>query len=183
MVKILIWKIKSIRFRYGRKFDRLVRSDYWRRRVHPGDFGNGVEDFRKFPRSQNPGAAFCGKAYGARDVGKARQTNYAHAKPVFDIAQIRLAAFGRKRFGFGTQSLQTSGEGRFGKVDMFGIGRAILHMNKRRGFKSNRKADKKSDGAESRGMKLGISKLREAMGDRTLGEFLYERKNPAWERE
>ena len=62
------------------------------------------------------------------------------------------------------------------KVDMFGIGRAILHMNKRRGFKSNRKADKKSDGAESRGMKLGISKLREAMGDRTLGEFLYERK-------
>ena len=31
------------------------------------------------------------------------------------------------------------------KIDLFGLGRAIIHINKRRGFKSNRKADKKSD--------------------------------------
>ncbi len=62
------------------------------------------------------------------------------------------------------------------KIDLFGIGRAILHINKRRGFKSNRKADKKSDASEAAGMKAGISRLRLALGDKTLGEFLYERK-------
>ena len=34
------------------------------------------------------------------------------------------------------------------KLDLYGLGRAILHINKRRGFKSNRKADKKSDEKE-----------------------------------
>lgn len=65
------------------------------------------------------------------------------------------------------------------KIDLFGIGRAILHINKRRGFKSNRKTDKKSDASEAAGMKAGISKLRQAMGNKTLGEFLYERKKSA----
>ena len=62
------------------------------------------------------------------------------------------------------------------KIDLLGIGRAILHINKRRGFKSNRKADKKSGDSESLGMKAGISRLRQELGDRTLGEFLYERR-------
>ena len=65
------------------------------------------------------------------------------------------------------------------KIDLFGIGRAILHINKRRGFKSNRKADKKSAASEAAGMKAGISRLRLALGDKTLGEFLYERKKSA----
>lgn len=62
------------------------------------------------------------------------------------------------------------------KIDLLGLGRAILHINKRRGFKSNRKADKKSDVKESQGMKKGISQLREQLENKTLGQFLYERQ-------
>lgn len=54
------------------------------------------------------------------------------------------------------------------------LGRAIFHLNQRRGFKSNRKTDKKQKDADLKGMKGGISKLREAMGERTLGQYLYE---------
>ncbi|MBE6410920.1 MAG: type II CRISPR RNA-guided endonuclease Cas9 [Opitutales bacterium] len=62
------------------------------------------------------------------------------------------------------------------KLDLYGLGRTILHINKRRGFKSNRKADKKSDEKESQGIKAGISKLREQLVNKTLGQFLYERQ-------
>jgi CRISPR-associated endonuclease Csn1 len=53
------------------------------------------------------------------------------------------------------------------------FGRAIFHLNQRRGFKSNRKTDKKQKDADLKGMKGGISKLRQAMGERTLGQYLY----------
>ena len=57
------------------------------------------------------------------------------------------------------------------------LGRALFHLNQRRGFKSNRKAggDEKEDGV----IRKGISKLDEAMeseGARTLGEYLYRRR-------
>jgi CRISPR-associated endonuclease Csn1 len=54
------------------------------------------------------------------------------------------------------------------------FGRAIFHINQRRGFKSNRKTDKKQNDADVKGMKGGISKLREALADRTLGQYLHE---------
>lgn len=59
------------------------------------------------------------------------------------------------------------------------LGRAIFHINQRRGFKSNRKTDKAQKDADLKGMKGGISKLREAMAGRTLGQYFYEefRKN------
>jgi len=53
------------------------------------------------------------------------------------------------------------------------IGRAIFHLNQRRGFKSNRIAD--ADDNESSATKIGIAALKtalEAEGARTLGEFL-----------
>lgn len=56
------------------------------------------------------------------------------------------------------------------------LGRAIFHLNQRRGFKSNRIAD--SDDAESSAMKQGIRALNEALeasDARTLGEFLARR--------
>ncbi|HKK18705.1 MAG TPA: type II CRISPR RNA-guided endonuclease Cas9, partial [Opitutales bacterium] len=57
------------------------------------------------------------------------------------------------------------------------IGRALLHINKRRGFKSNRK-DASSDDKELTGMKKGIESLRDELGDEsTLGQYLYRRKN------
>ena len=62
------------------------------------------------------------------------------------------------------------------KIDLYGIGRAILHINKRRGFLSNRKADKRANDEEAHGMKLGISNLRMHLADKTLGQYLYERQ-------
>lgn len=60
--------------------------------------------------------------------------------------------------------------------------RALFHLNQRRGFKSNRRTDKK-DATRSE-LTKAIGKLREAMaaeGDRTVGEWLahrHERREP-----
>jgi CRISPR-associated endonuclease Csn1 len=60
------------------------------------------------------------------------------------------------------------------------LGRAFFHLNQRRGFKSNRKADKPDD--ESGKVKTGIGRLEEAIrekGARTFGEFLHLRRADA----
>lgn len=54
--------------------------------------------------------------------------------------------------------------------------RALFHINQRRGFKSNRKTDKKDD--DSGALKQAISKLRSDMtaaNCRTVGEWLHQR--------
>lgn len=54
--------------------------------------------------------------------------------------------------------------------------RALFHINQRRGFKSNRKTDKKDN--ESGALKQAISKLRMALREencRTVGEWLHKR--------
>ncbi len=59
------------------------------------------------------------------------------------------------------------------KLEPEEIGRVLLHMAQRRGFKSNRKTDN-ADKKESGKVKEGIGKLAEAMkatGARSLGEF------------
>lgn len=59
------------------------------------------------------------------------------------------------------------------KLEPYQIGRAIYHLNQRRGFLSNRKSLKKED--EKGAVKEGIGSLAkeiEASGARTLGEFL-----------
>ncbi len=56
------------------------------------------------------------------------------------------------------------------------FGRALLHINQRRGFKSNRKTDSKDN--EGGALKSAIKKLRETLdaeGYRTLGEWLNAR--------
>ncbi|HRJ68853.1 MAG TPA: type II CRISPR RNA-guided endonuclease Cas9 [Beijerinckiaceae bacterium] len=58
------------------------------------------------------------------------------------------------------------------------FGRALFHLNQRRGFKSNRRTDGKN--AVSGAMAEGAQRLREAIqtnGARTLGEFLYKRQS------
>lgn len=57
------------------------------------------------------------------------------------------------------------------------LGRAIFHLNQRRGFKSNRKTDSKEN--EGSVMKAAISGVRAALDQdncRTVGEWLYKRK-------
>src|SRR5262249_43460508 len=56
------------------------------------------------------------------------------------------------------------------------VGRALFHLNQRRGFLSNRKAEKKED--DKGAIKQAASRLKEAMAAekaRTLGEFLWRR--------
>ena len=56
------------------------------------------------------------------------------------------------------------------------FGRALFHINQRRGFKSNRKTDKKDN--ESGALKVAINKLREKILEencRTVGEWLHKR--------
>lgn len=58
------------------------------------------------------------------------------------------------------------------------LGRALFHLNQRRGFKSNRKTDSSDDDKETGVVKERIGELRrliEKSGARTLGEYLHKR--------
>ena len=58
------------------------------------------------------------------------------------------------------------------------LGRALFHLNQRRGFKSNRIIDSASDQGEQGMIRGGISTLNEALEKnncRTIGEFLYKK--------
>ena len=63
------------------------------------------------------------------------------------------------------------------------LGRALFHLNQRRGFKSNRKADRKADDDAGK-IAIGVDRAREAMaenGARTYGEWLHRRRASATE--
>jgi len=68
-------------------------------------------------------------------------------------------------------------EGLDRKLSLHELGRAIFHLNQRRGFKSNRKTDG-GDKDESGKIKSAIASVNERIKNenaRTLGEFLYRR--------
>ena len=59
------------------------------------------------------------------------------------------------------------------RLPPFHVGRAIFHLNQRRGFKSNRIIDKgKDDGP----VKDSVKQFRAQLGGKTVGQFLWERK-------
>ncbi|OQM73237.1 type II CRISPR RNA-guided endonuclease Cas9 [Manganibacter manganicus] len=64
------------------------------------------------------------------------------------------------------------------KLPLHHLGRALFHLNQRRGFKSNRKADRgKND--DSGKIRVGVGRLHEAMRDagaETLGDYLHGRR-------
>ena len=63
------------------------------------------------------------------------------------------------------------------KLALHELGRALFHLNQRRGFRSNRKVDA-ADDSESGKIKSGGQKLDQMMAkekSRTIGEFLYRR--------
>lgn len=65
------------------------------------------------------------------------------------------------------------------RVAVHFLGRALFHLNQRRGFKSNLKADRMADDAELGVVASGIDNLDAAMaavGARTYGEFLAHRR-------
>ena len=58
------------------------------------------------------------------------------------------------------------------------LGRALFHLNQRRGFKSNRKADDRDN--EAGAIRTGVARLEQRMmeeGTRTFGEFLHKRRH------
>ncbi len=59
------------------------------------------------------------------------------------------------------------------------LGRALFHLNQRRGFKSSRKSERGDDDEKERGkIETGINKLRDALhagNHRTIGEYLWAR--------
>ena len=64
------------------------------------------------------------------------------------------------------------------KLPLHHLGRAFFHLNQRRGFKSNRKADRGQDDDAGK-IAIGIDRLRqqiEESGSRTFGEFLHKRR-------
>ncbi len=63
------------------------------------------------------------------------------------------------------------------QIERYEIGRALLHINKRRGFKSNRKEFQSSDD-EVVGMKKGIAVLERKLGkEMTLGQLLHKERS------
>lgn len=58
------------------------------------------------------------------------------------------------------------------KIPLHHLGRALFHINQRRGFKSNRKTDKREN--DSGNMKNAIKDLALKLGNKTLGAYLYE---------
>lgn len=75
------------------------------------------------------------------------------------------------------------GEGLDRALSLHELGRVLFHLNQRRGFKSNRKAERGSDDKEAKDaadMKAAAKKLDAALGPghenaRTLGEYLYKK--------
>lgn len=62
------------------------------------------------------------------------------------------------------------------KLTLHELGRALFHLNQRRGFKSNRIAER-SGGEDESGLKKGISELAKQLTDnqQTLGQYLFVR--------
>ncbi|MFO0840730.1 MAG: type II CRISPR RNA-guided endonuclease Cas9 [Phycisphaerae bacterium] len=58
------------------------------------------------------------------------------------------------------------------RIDPFDLGRVFLHLNARRGFRSNRKTDRARKAAEQGEMLKQISALEAEMAGRTLGAYL-----------
>ncbi len=67
------------------------------------------------------------------------------------------------------------------KLSLFELGRALFHLNQRRGFQSNRKTDRGQDD-EAGKIAVGVDRLVHRMQEadaRTLGEFLHQRRQAA----
>jgi len=62
-----------------------------------------------------------------------------------------------------------------GKLEPFELGRALYHLGNRRGFKSNRKTERKTNKKDKETVQTGITDLQKKIEDvkaRTLGEYL-----------
>lgn len=82
----------------------------------------------------------------------------------------------RKAPEVSTYALRT--EGLAAALPLYHFGRAIFNLNQRRGFKSNRKADRGNDDEKGK-IATSVGRIRKAMAEnglRTLEEFLHKRR-------
>lgn len=62
------------------------------------------------------------------------------------------------------------------ELEPYEVGRALFHLQQRRGFKSNRRVDRGADNEkETSGLKGAINAFHEVLGDRTVGQELWDR--------
>lgn len=57
------------------------------------------------------------------------------------------------------------------RLEPYEIGRALFHMNQRRGYKSNRVTDAKADDKDKGKIAAAAERLETVLGDRTLGQY------------
>ncbi|MBM3510549.1 MAG: type II CRISPR RNA-guided endonuclease Cas9, partial [Alphaproteobacteria bacterium] len=142
-----------------------------------GSLAAGV---RVFGDGRNPkdGSSLAVQRRGPRGMRR-RRDHYLRRR--HDLMEILIAVglmppdeVGRKEIEkLDPYEVRTKALGR--ALTPYELGRALFHLNQRRGFKSNRKIDK----AEDNKLTEKIDELRRRMhesGARTLGEFLYRRR-------
>ncbi len=71
---------------------------------------------------------------------------------------------------------QLRAEGLTRRLELYEFGRVLVHLNQRRGFLSNRKADR-GKVKENEGLLKEINELQQELGERTLGQFLAEKRS------
>ena len=137
-------------------------------------------------RDPQSGASLAQERRGPRGVRR-RRDRYLDRRADLLKALVKLGlmpadAIQRKKLE-GLDPWRLRGEGLDRKLSLPELGRAIFHLNQRRGFKSNRKAERggeKKNEAEELGMKAAAKALGAIIGPdkanaRTLGEYLYKK--------
>ena len=145
--------------------------------------GDTIRDIgvRIFPDGRDPksGASLAVDRRDARSMRRRRDRYLGRRSALVDVLVEhgllpRDKPAGRKLHGEDPYDLRVRALDE--KLAPHQIGRALFHLNQRRGFKSNRKADRVSNANEDGKIASGTKALDQAMEDaaaRTLGEFLH----------
>ncbi|HEY5107798.1 MAG TPA: type II CRISPR RNA-guided endonuclease Cas9 [Caulobacteraceae bacterium] len=107
-----------------------------------------------------------------RQQGLLKHLTLAGLLPADETARKALAAL---------DPYQLRARARHEPLSLEQIGRALFHLNQRRGFKSNRRTERKADD-ESGKIRIGVARLQQKMrevGAETLGEYLHHRRTSA----
>ena len=147
--------------------------------------GETIRDIgvRIFPDGRDPksGASLAVDRRDARSMRRRRDRYLGRRSALVDVLVEhgllpRDKPAGRKLHGEDPYDLRVRALDE--KLTPHQVGRALFHLNQRRGFKSNRKADRVSKDNEDGKVASGTKALDQAMEDagaRTLGEFLQQR--------
>jgi CRISPR-associated endonuclease Csn1 len=135
---------------------------------------------RIFPDGRIPNKDRASLAVSRRDARqiRRRRDRYLRRRDLFVSALVAAQLMpadvetAKALVGLNPYELRAAGVTR--KLDPHEIGRALFHLNQRRGFKSNRKTDKGGD-KESGKIKSAVAAVRTQLSGQTVGQFLWGR--------